>query len=105
MGYYSRFTIIPDIPLHAPDTLPDEILSAFEEITEYSAEYFNDGLLLDGKWYSADQDMVVLSKRFPEVASDFERIGEEGGEGNKYVIKNGVITKRFIRGWVDALSL
>lgn len=99
MGYYSRFTITPNIP-NLTFVEEDAFGEAFKQVTGYEGEWYGKEYIVDGKWYDANANMVTLSKKFPEVTFEFERIGEEAGEGEKYSIKDGVVIAKYKRGWV-----
>lgn len=76
MGYLSFFKI----DCLVPDKQKMDLLTELENISQYSF-YFDkeDNLIsIDSiKWYHMEQDMVILSKKYPDFEFSVWRIGEE----------------------------
>ena len=79
MGYYTNYTITAD------KVLPDDFEYQFTEITDY---YFYDGKL-EGKWYDCEDDMINISKLYPNILFTVEGEGEESGDIWRQYFKNG----------------
>lgn len=75
MGYYTNYsiTIMKD-----PNKEEDSFWEAFDELTHSccSKEFINYGVW-EAKWYNWQDDMVVLSRKFPQMLIQLEGDGEE----------------------------
>jgi len=79
MGYYTNYTITAD------KVLPDDFEDKFVEITDY---YFNDGEF-EVKWYDCEDDMIKISKLYPNILFTVKGDGEESGDIWKHYFKYG----------------
>lgn len=82
MGYYTSFSLTANTPNLSDEDrnrLKDELesMNVFESI-----ELDRGGLsaYAYAKWYDADEDMVLLSKRFPAYVFTLEGDGEESDD-------------------------
>lgn len=83
MGYYTDFELSFDT-----NTVDEqEVYDYIREIADYD---FEDGYL-NGKWYSHVQDMVEVSKKWPDVLFTLEGNGEEHGDMWRKYFKNGKV--------------
>lgn len=79
MGYYTDFNF---------ENNPDEVIEEINKISGYgdepeTTEYY------ERKWYSWEEDMRKVSKKFPDVIIHLEGNGEEQGDQWKAYFKNG----------------
>jgi hypothetical protein len=79
MGYYT------DFKLNAEPAFPDNFEEKFYEITDYSLEDYE----LNGKWYDWNDDMINLSKIFPNTLFTVDGTGEENEDIWRAYFKNG----------------
>lgn len=84
MGYYTKFDLT---------TIPDDYNAEIYEkevrsYTDYS-DLFGDAI----KWYTHQEDMKKLSKKFPEIVFCLSGEGEESGDIWKEYYQNGKIFK------------
>lgn len=72
MGYYSNFYLsIPTIKdVDEQDVFIGELEKTEDCIRQYS---YSNSL----KWYGVDEDMVSISKKYPQHIFEMERVGEE----------------------------
>lgn len=80
MGYYTRYELITD---HDHDM--EKFEAAIREESGYGCNMFEDSI----KWYSCEEDMVSVSKRFPDVTFYLQGEGEETGDLWAMWFKNG----------------
>lgn len=73
MGYYTRYELSFD---HGYDpVLEEKVMKRIEEISGYT--YLFDQ---EVKWYEHIEDMLTLSKEFPEIVFTLNGEGEESGD-------------------------
>lgn len=89
MGYYTDYTLTASIctvgaDSHTTSTIPHITLVSLEdEIEKMSVfEYgnFDDGYYANAKWYDWEEDMCILSKRFPEILFCLHGNGENNDD-------------------------
>lgn len=117
MGYYSQFDI--DINIEG---IPEATIEGIIERTfgkwiaselQLQSDNFGSGVriggeLCDVKWYSFTGDVEAFHKAIAEAGGEFaygdiSRQGEEAGDGERFVAKNGVLVRQVTRvTWVDA---
>ena len=80
MGYYTRYRIscnsfvqVENFPFSYPDNYIDEGITF---ISPDSEAVYGDSV----KWYEHDEDMLELSRQFPNVTFTLEGDGEEQGD-------------------------
>jgi hypothetical protein len=94
MGYYTDHTITLKQGEVAHDK-KEEIRKALDEISDgYNFENNSDGgeleiTLWDAKWYSHEEDMRELSKKYPDLVFQIKGEGEESGDLWIEYYKNG----------------
>lgn len=85
MGYYTDFQLntTPAIPDH-------EIDSFLNDLNEISGYVWADDFEIQGiKWYQWDQDMKLLSEKYPEYVFQLDGQGEESPDIWRAYFKNG----------------
>ena len=82
MGYYTDFSLS-----HDSDINDEEIADNLTKISGYKLNH--DLELYQSKWYSWNNDMLSLSKMFPDVLFTLNGVGEEHGDIWRAFIKNG----------------
>lgn len=90
MGYITRFEL--DVTGSSEDALAEfeEAADAGEE-THSGIQYsdFLDGESISCKWYNSKEDMIQLSKKFPELLFSVDAAGEEPGDLWQAWARNG----------------
>jgi hypothetical protein len=86
MGYYTNYKFTID-DSKSSDFDIGIFAEKFEEITDY--RFDTNYLSLDGKWYECKEDMIKLSKLFPNVRFDLYGEGEENTDIWKAYFMNG----------------
>jgi hypothetical protein len=81
MGYRTYFTLIID-PFPSDEMLREEI---GEEIS--LDELYNDGY--DSKWYDHKDDMIELSKKYPDYLFALDGVGEDSADIWREFYRNG----------------
>lgn len=95
MGYYTYFTMeARDTTTNAPLSAEKEkeICKRLWEISKdaiYEGDHFWDCLGDTLKWYDHHDDMITLSKEFPEVMFMLEGEGEERDDNWRLFVQNG----------------
>lgn len=95
MGYYTYYTMeAVDTNTNGPLSVEKEreICKRLWEISEdaiYKGDRFYDCLNDVLKWYSHKDDMITLSKEFPEVMFMLEGEGEERDDNWRFYVQNG----------------
>lgn len=107
MGYYTYYSLNYNIPDGAPADTEDQVNKRFVEIFEdgncspddlkhyyYSERYgwkgaIDTALQEELKWYDHDDEMIALSKEFPEVEFTLDGTGEESDDLWTTYYKNG----------------
>jgi hypothetical protein len=95
MGYYTRFTIKIKTKLEKQNWLEIyDLNEAMFEVNEEHKHVFDntgDEIYSDGgiKWYDYHEDMVKLSKMFPNLVLQVDGEGEETGDIWRTFWKNG----------------
>ena len=79
MGYYT------DYELTTSSSLPPNFLDVFLNTTGYSLYDFT----LSGKWYNFKEDMLEISKLYPDIVFQLDGVGEESGDVWRIYFKNG----------------
>ena len=89
MGYYTHYKL----------ALPsDKHMEALREICGDQVDYLNSG---EGtKWYNHDEDMLALSKRFPDVLFVLDGDGETQGDVWRKFYRNGFSEEHRPSKWV-----
>ena len=73
MGYYTTFHLeVVSVPSEQRDALALEI----GRMNVFAAGNLDDGYHEDAKWYGSDDDMLLLSARFPDAVFSLEGYGE-----------------------------
>ena len=80
MGYYTDYTITTD------KAIPEDFDEKFEQITDYS---IYDMELLNVKWYDHKDDMLKISKEYPDILFTVDGDGEDQGDVWREYYKNG----------------
>lgn len=100
MGYYTDFTL----DIQEKDRFGNELSALDVDLVEQEVEKMNvfesgnfgEGWYGNAKWYDRDADMILLSKRFPDMIFFLEGDGEDSDDrwGNYYcggkVMYNGI---------------
>lgn len=115
MGYYSQFDI--DINIEG---IPEATVEGIVERTfgkwiagKLQTDNFGVGVLISGviydvKWYSFTGDVEAFRKAVAEAGGEFaygdiSRQGENAGDGERFVVEDGVLVRQVTRvTWVDA---
>lgn len=93
MGYYTSYCL--GVTNETNNTFPDnfvqelEKLRVFEEIDIIGTTCYC--YCSEAKWYDWEQDMCLISKKFPEYLFDLEGDGEESDDFWKAYFKNGMV--------------
>ena len=89
MGYITQF----DLDLDGPEEALQEFVEAGDNGGETaSGVYYMDfvnGETISCKWYNSKEDMIELSKKFPELLFSVDAAGEEPGDLWKAWARNG----------------
>lgn len=89
MGYCSTYIITPCVD---DENKAKEILDAIEKRSGYPIEE-NDspgsGIIFDAKWYDSKDDLVEVSKEFPDTVIEMDVEGEERDDNWTIRVKNG----------------
>lgn len=89
MGYCSTYIITPCVD---DENKAKEILDAIEKRSGYNIEENgspDSGIVFDAKWYDSEDDLVEVSKEFPEVVIEMDVEGEERDDNWTIRVKNG----------------
>lgn len=86
MGYYTEYTL--DIIDKNYKYNEEEILHELEIISEYSDQF-----LEPIKWYEHEENMLKLSRRYPDIVFKLKGIGEEFPDIWIKYFKNGKMQK------------
>ena len=86
MGYYTNYT------LKVVNAEPEDIRQPLKEISGYIGwyTYGRKICLSEAKWYDHKDDMIRLSKMFPDVKFELHGAGEDGDQWMIYAL-NGQI--------------
>ena len=90
MGYYSNYELT-SIAGTSIDDIPD-FSSCFEGITSY---LFSEDMY-DMKWYSAEDDMVRISTRYPDTVFRLSWSGEDSDDQGIAYFWNGKHTIEYL---------
>ena len=100
MGYYTRYTVRANVLVNGGigELLDTATANAIEKTI--NERYFNDTFGLNDKteetkWYEWENDMSIVSKKFPHILFTVEGIGEESGDIWQCFICNGQFSERF----------
>lgn len=66
---------------------PSEVIEAIEQTSGYEKSY--GGFYSGVKWYEHHEDMLKVSKQFPDIVLKLEGVGEEFPDFWKAYYKNG----------------
>lgn len=78
MGYYTDYALTAE-----PNIVDDEFAELFHRTTQY---WLNEGEI---KWYNHDEDMIEISKLYPDVLFTLDGNGEDVGDIWRTYYKNG----------------
>lgn len=89
MGYYTNYTLTT-----TPDNFTEEMKNKLMEINPdyFEREEWVEELLngdMNSKWYSNEEDILELSKFFPDILFELEGEGEDNEDMWKKYFKNG----------------
>jgi hypothetical protein len=87
MGYYTTYHL--DIQGKGIDFDKYEIFEEIGIISRYGEEMFEDGSAYEIKWYSHEEDMTQISKKYPDLLFILNGNGEENGDIWRKHFKNG----------------
>lgn len=87
MGYYTDFELI--WTGDEEEELSSEVIKSLEEISGYSFSSACNVAWLIAKWYSWEENLTRLSKKFPNLTFELKGEGEEGEDIWKAKVKNG----------------
>lgn len=92
MGYYTDYKIEIQADKMFDADLMDSIKQELISISDYTAWYYgNDEIgLNEAKWYDYHEDMLTLSKRFPDVKFEMHCEGEDGQQWMIYALNGNV---------------
>jgi len=79
MGYITEFEVTSEYGF------PEGFEEKFLEVTQYD---FYDGMF-ERKWYDYQENMITLSKLYPDTLFEVDGDGEESGDVWKHYFKNG----------------
>jgi hypothetical protein len=107
MGYLTEYTL----SIHTPGVDGPGVLSIFKQLKEYSEEaaycLCDDGSTKQsGKWYDHEEDMLDLSKDYPNLIFLLEGSGEDEADLWRKFFKNGdmVVNKAEVTWREDNLT-
>ena len=84
MGYYTDYTLTVE---HAT---PEDLENIGKTVhDEWGMESWDDGWGCNDKWYDHDEDMLVLSIRFPHIVFELHGAGENNDDLWYTYYKNG----------------
>lgn len=89
MGYCSTYIITPCVD---DKNKAKEILDAIEKRSGYNIEENgspDSGIVFDAKWYDSEEDLVEVSKEFPEAVIEMDVEGEERDDNWSMRVRNG----------------
>jgi len=87
MGYYTDFKLKI---ISNPNSLPESpVFSRLEEISGYGGIEEYGGELYEVKWYDHEEDLILLSKEFPELVFQLDGKGEENSDIWRKFFQNG----------------
>lgn len=91
MGYYSSFELSVVRSSESKD-IPEFSWWDFETIFNGITDYRMIGNRLENvKWYRHKEDMLVISKMYPDYVFELTRTGEEEGDIVRYYHHNGMM--------------
>ena len=90
MGYYTDYTLDVCTATRSEDSfttanyisplIKTQLEDEIEKLDVFEGGNCDDGWYGNAKWYDWEEDMLLLSKRFPEVMLTLGGIGEEFGD-------------------------
>lgn len=84
MGYYTDYCLYArdkrSSSYHLPEDTVAEIDRVINELDLFEGGDIIDGLWGNAKWYYHDEDMIKISRQFPDVLFKLEGNGEEQGD-------------------------
>lgn len=89
MGYCSTYIITPCVD---DENKAKEILDAIEKRSGYPIEEDGSpysGIVFDAKWYNSKDDLVEVSKEFPDTVIEMDVEGKERNDNWTIRVKNG----------------
>ncbi len=89
MGYCSNYFITVNTD---DEKKAKEIFKAIEDRSGYNIEKDDSpdsGIVFDAKWYDSDDDLMEVSKEFPETVIEMDVEGEERDDNWTIRVKNG----------------
>lgn len=90
MGYYTYYNLEAyENGAHVTTEREEEICTVASEITGIAFDHFEDLSWDSMKWYDHEDDMLELSKRFPDVTFVLYGEGEERDDNWVAYYKNG----------------
>lgn len=88
MGYNTRFTLT----ILEGDKTVDEIMKENEDFDGLDYAIDNNGESIETvKWYNHSEDMIKLSKKYPDIVFSLKGDGEEQGDSWYKYFKNGKV--------------
>lgn len=87
MGYVTNFEISARVNnVDIDDSILTDIISDATGVNWFKCSYH-------GKWYTHEEDMIKLSKKYPDYAFEINGVGEEYPDIWRLYAKNGKIKK------------
>lgn len=115
MGYHSQFDIYINIEGIPEATVKDIVERTFGKwiadtllLQADDHDVLISGDLYDVKWHSFTGDVEAFRKAIVEAGGEFaygviSRQGEDAGDGERFVVEDGVLVRQVTRvTWVDA---